>query len=181
MAEPIFKMSKPKPEDFGGKEFWENIFAVGLLKKECPVCHRPAEVSMYKSRNWVPQAKCPEHGERSCLRSEFFAELKIKEPAKFVPFALTFTSRMSYENKQMMTGLANDTLSKYLHVIERGGLVHQEQIQNGEIMLGGDGKVVEMDEKLLTVNKYHKGGTPARTSRSLGWSRLMRQSNESRT
>ena len=78
MAEPILRVAKSRHDDFGGKEFLENIFAVGMLKKECPVCHRPAEVAMYQSRNWVPQAKCTEHGERSCLTSGFFAELKIR-------------------------------------------------------------------------------------------------------
>ena len=158
MAEPVFKLSKPKPDSFGGKEFWENLFEVGLIQKECPVCHRPAEVSMYKSRNWVPQAKCPEHGERSCLSSGFFAEMNIKEPAKFVHFALTYASRMSRENWQMMAGLANDTVSKFLHIVE--DCMDETVVQamrDGEMLLGGEGVVVEIDEKILTVNKYHKG------------------------
>ena len=161
----IIKLARPSPDSFGGKEFWENLFRVGLIKKECPVCHRPAEVSMYKSRNWVPQAKCPEHGERSCLKSGFFEELKIKEPAKFVHFALTYTSRMSSENSQMMAGLADDTLSKYLHVIEEGmDEFVKNQINDGEMLLGGDGKVVEIDEKLLTINKSNRGRIPPKIS-----------------
>ena len=36
MAEPVFKLNKPKPDDFGGKAFLENLFAVGLLQKVCP-------------------------------------------------------------------------------------------------------------------------------------------------
>ena len=110
MGDPIIKLARPSPDSFGGKQFWESFIQVGLIKKECPVCHRPAEVSMYKSRNWVPQAKCPEHGERSCLTSGFFAELKVKEPAKFVLFAMMYACRMSCENTQMMAGLADDTV-----------------------------------------------------------------------
>ena len=158
MAEPIFKLAKPKPDDFGGKVFWENLIAVGLLKEECPVCHRPAEVAMYQSRNWVPHAKCTEHGERSCLTSGFFAELKIKEPAKFVKFAMMYASRMSYDNIQMMAGLADDMTSKFLHIIEDCmDETIVQGMQHGEMMLGGDGKVVEIDEKVLTINKYHRG------------------------
>ena len=44
MAQPIFKLVKPKPDGFGGKEFWENFFAVGQLEKECPSCHHPDQV-----------------------------------------------------------------------------------------------------------------------------------------
>ena len=106
----------------------------------------------------MPQAKCPEHGERSCLSSGFFAELNIKEPAKFVRFAMTYASRMSSTNSQMMAGLADDTVSKYLRVIEEGTDESiKGQIQNGEMMLGGDGNVVEIDEKQLTINKHHRG------------------------
>ena len=80
--EPILKRKKVKPDDFGGKDFWETLFRVGLIKKECPVCHVPTEVSMYKTRNWIPQTKCPEHRGLSCLKTGFFAEMNFKEPAK---------------------------------------------------------------------------------------------------
>ena len=80
MATPSFKLKNITPESFGGKEFLESLFLVGLIKKECPVCHRPAEVSMFQSRSWVPQAKCPEHGERSCLMSVFSPRWASKSP-----------------------------------------------------------------------------------------------------
>ena len=44
MAQPIFKLNKPKPDDFGRKEFSENLSAVCLTKPECPMGHRPAQV-----------------------------------------------------------------------------------------------------------------------------------------
>ena len=51
MAEPEFKQEKIGPNFFGGRRFWENLLLTGLIKKEYPVCHQPAEVAMYESKN----------------------------------------------------------------------------------------------------------------------------------
>ena len=161
MAEPTFTQKKIGPEDFGGKEFCETLFQVGLIKKECPVCHVPGEVSMYKARNWIPQTKCPEHRGRSCLKTGFFAEMNLKEPAKFVQYALAYTSGMTSENARMMAGVAEKTAAKFHRAIEESMDEYiTRRIQAGEMLLGGDGKVVEIDEKELTVNKYNKGRLP---------------------
>ena len=37
-----------------------------------------------------------------------------------------------------------------------------QRIQAGDMLLGGDGKVVEIDEKELTVNKNNKGRLPSK-------------------
>ena len=90
-----------------------------------------------------------------------FSEMGIKEPAKFVHFAMTYSSRMSRENSKMMAGIADRTVSKYLHVLEEAMDEYMKQrVQAGDMLLGGDGKVVEIDEKELTINKNHKGRIP---------------------
>ena len=163
MAELVLKRKKVKPDDFGGKEFWRALFRVGLIKEECPVCHVPAPVSMYKSRNWIPQTKCREHIGLSCLKTGFFAERKFKEPAAFVQYALAYTSRMSSENAQLMAGVSEKTASKFHRAIEEGMDEYiVQRIQAGDMLLGGDGKVVEIDEKQLTINKNHKGRLPSK-------------------
>ena len=162
IAEPRFTQ-KIGPEDFGGKEFWENLILTGLIKKECPVCHQPAEVAMYGSKNWVPLTKCPEHLERSCLAVGFFKEFSIKEPAKFVQFARGYVGRMSSENAQMFATVAEKTSLKFVNAIEDCMDEYiVQKIQAGEMVLGGDRKVVEIDEKELTINKYNRGRLPSK-------------------
>ena len=74
---------------------------------------------------------------------------------------MTYSSRMSRENSKMMAGIADRTVSKYLHVLEEAMDEYMKQrVQAGDMLLGGDGKVVEIDEKELTINKNHKGRIP---------------------
>ena len=63
----------------------------------------------------------------------------------------------------MMAGVAPKTSLKFINDIEDGvdEFVHQ-RIQAGDMLLGGDGKVVEIDEKQLTINKNNKGRRPSK-------------------
>ena len=93
----------------------------------------------------------------------FFKEFKLKEPAKFVQFAKGYIGRMSSENARMMAGVAPKTSLKFINDIEdcMDEYVLQ-RIQAGDMLLGGDGKVVEIDEKELTINKNNKGRLPSK-------------------
>ena len=168
MAEPEFKLQKT-PQSFGGKTFWEGLFDVGLIARRCPMCGREARVVMYPSRNYVPKACCPLHGRKSCLSTGFFAHEPVKEPAKFVHFGIGYVERASSDLKRIMTGMDADTETKFRKIIEETMDEYIDQkVRSGEMLLGGDGKVVEIDEMEITVNKNHKGRLPSKKIRVLG-------------
>ena len=148
------------PESFGGKTFFENLFKIGLIKKQCPVCGRETEVEMYKSRNFIPLAVCPEHGKRSCLGAGFFVQENIKEPASFINYVRMYTRRMHRSDIQFLGGFSNYTM-KFGDIVETAMIrTINDMIQNGDFKLGGNGKVVEVDEMCLSPAKYGRGRRP---------------------
>ena len=106
------------PESFGGEEFWENLFKLGLIKKQCPVCGCKTDVAMYESKHFIPLAKCPDHGKRSCLTEGFFAQEDIKEPANFINYVRMYTKGMHRSDIQFLGGLSNDTMVKFGDILE---------------------------------------------------------------
>ena len=153
--------SKCTPESFGGKVFWENLIKIGLVKEQCPVCHQKVDVEMYKSRNYVPTAKCPDHGNRSCLTAGFFAQEDIKEPANFINYVRMYTRMMHRSDIQFIGGFSNDLMEKFQDVVETAMIrTVDNMILSGDLELGGTGKIVESDEMCLSTAKYGRGRRP---------------------
>ena len=149
--------SRCTPESFGGKVFWDNLIRIGLIKKQCPVCNRDAEVVMYASKNYIPIAVCPVHGKRSCLGAGFFAQENIKEPASFINYVRMYTRRMHRSDIQFLGGFSNDTMVKFGDIVETAMIrTIDHMIQNGDFKLGGDGKVVEIDEMCRSCAKFDR-------------------------
>ena len=118
LMDDISFASRCTPESFGGKVFWENMFKLGLVKKQCPVCHCETEVDMYESKHFVPLAKCPDHGKRSCLGAGFFAKEDIKEPASFINYVRMFTRTMHRSDIKFIGGFSNDLMVKFWNIVE---------------------------------------------------------------
>ena len=149
--------SRCTPESFGGKVFWENLIKIGLVKKQCPVCGVGAEVVMYESRNYIPIAVCPIHGKRSCLGAGFFAQENIREPASFINYVRMYSRRMHRSDIQFLGGFSNDPMVKFGDIVETAMIRTIDiMIQNGDFKLGGDGKVVEIDEMCRSCAKFDR-------------------------
>ena len=169
VAEPEFKRKKPTPDDFGGPAFWDALLKVGLLSKRCSVCGEECEVVMYPSRKCAPQTKCSRYGRLSCQSAGFFANELIKEPAKFVQYCISYIEQEKGKSKRRAAGICENTEARYRKAIEESMAAYMsQQVQNGAMMLGGEGKVVEIDEMELTVNKNHRGRRPSKKIWVLG-------------
>ena len=153
--------SRCTPESFGGEAFWQNQFKLGLIKKQCPVCGRDTDVEMYESKHFIPLAKCPDHGKRSCLTAGFFAEEDIREPANFINYVRMYTRRMHPSDIQFIGSFSNDTMGKFGDIVETAMIrTVDNMIQSGDLKLGGTGKAVEIDEMCLSTAKYGRGRRP---------------------
>ena len=154
---------KITPEMFGGKLFWDCLLDIGLLSRCCPVCGLEVPIVSYKSKNHIPYTFCPVHKRRSCMSHGFFAEHKIDDPAKFVFFVGCYARRMSRVSIQTIGGFSDETMAKYRDIVEKAMLnVVDNEVRNGQMLLGGDGKVVEIDEAYLVENKNGRGRVPTK-------------------
>ena len=60
-------------------------------------------------------------------------------------------------------------MTKYQRIVERTMVkTIDDLVQDGSMMLGGAGKVVEVDEAYFTVEKYGRGRTPSKKVWILG-------------
>ena len=154
---------KITPELFGGKLFWDCLLEIGLLSKCCPVCGKEVPVVSYQSKNFIPYTFCPTHKRRSCMSHGFFAKHNIDDPAKFVFFVGCYARRMSRVTTQFMGGFSDATMSKYRDIVEKTMIdVVDKAVETGDMLLGGDCKVVEVDEAYLVENKYGRGRVPTK-------------------
>ena len=149
------------PESFGGKVFWDNLIKLGLVPTTCPECGREGPFKMYPSHHFVPIVNCPVHQKRSCLGAGFFHDLVIQEPASFIAYVNMYVGGMQRSDIKSVTGLSNDQMVKFQHIVESTMIkTVDDMVARGEMMLGGEGKVVEIDEMCLTSTKYGRGRRP---------------------
>ena len=153
--------SRFMPESFGWKAFWDNLIKLGLVQTRCPLCGREGPVKMYPSRHFVPVVNCPVHQRRSCLGAGFFHDQVIQEPASFIAYVKMYVGGMQRSDIQFIGGFSNDQMVKFQHIVESTMIkTIDDMVERGEMMLGGEGKVVEIDEMCLTSTKYGRGRRP---------------------
>ena len=76
---------------------------------------------------------------------------------------LCFVLRVPVKAISGLTGSKEETITKYLKVIKDSICVSfEEQLRNENVMFGGEGKVVEIDEAFLSRRKYYRGRKQAK-------------------
>ena len=68
---------------------------------------------------------------------------------------------MSRVTTQFIGGFSDATMSKYRDIVEKTMIdVVDKVVETGDMLLGGDGKVVEVDEAYIVENKNWSGRVP---------------------
>ena len=86
-----------------------------------------------------------------------------------------YVRRMQRSDIQFIGGFSNDLMVRFQDVVETAMVkTIGDMVERGELMLGGEGKAVEIDEMCLTSTKYGRGRRPDQEVWVLGWSRSTR-------
>ena len=150
-------------DSFGGRE---NVFIflsqVGISSTSCPDCHAPCAIEYLKDRQ-MPRHRCSCGCRRSCLTGTVFDLHKIDDIPLFIFVMRCYVLRVPVKAISGLTGSKEETITKYLTLIKDSIRVcFEDQIRNENIMFGGEGKVVEIDEAFLSRRKYYRGRKQAK-------------------
>ena len=150
-------------DSFGGPEVvFDYLCKLGVLCTECPKGHGSCKAQHLADRS-LPQMRCSCGYRGSCLRGSLFEKHKIDDVPLFLFVLRCFILRVPTKSVVGITGSKMDTIAKYLKVIrEAMCLCIDEAIRDPSFMLGGEGKVVEVDEAFVCHSKYHRGRPEAK-------------------
>ena len=156
------KISK---EYFGGKEaFYRALMDVGLIAKSCQCSSTDLTLYFERGKNF-PRAYCKGCGKRSLSlnNGSVFQTYGIADIPAFIFVCNCFVMNVPFEATVILSGLDSGTVQKYIdHITKSVDLIIKDENCAMEGMLGGDGKVVEIDEVFVSKRKYNKGRMPAK-------------------
>ena len=143
-------------ETFGGeKAVMEKLADLWLLSKTCPTHHIVGSWCFEKDRKF-PRVFCPKcDGKFYSAESSALATNSIGDVALFLFVALCFSLRISQKAIIAMAGCEARTVKKYQDAIRQALCPSIEaEKRAGNLLLGGVGKTVEVDEVFVSKRKY---------------------------
>ena len=146
-------------DSFGGRtKVVDFLFKYGLLSRVCPGCHEEKPLLKEKGRT-VPRFYCGTCKRKVCCSENSAFEWKrIRNIPLFIFVAHCFTLRVNTKAIQALSGADYRTVRRYITAL-RDALCASVRKKHllGELKLGGEGKVVEVDETFLCHRKYNVG------------------------
>ena len=146
-------------DSFGGRQTVVNFLAEkGLLNKTCPFCHEEGTVLNETGRG-IPRFYCPCRKMKfSCAVGTAFNWKQVRNIPLFIFVALCFCLRVNVKSIQALSGADYRTVKRYITVLREAlSACAKKEHREGRLKLGGEGKVVEVDEMFVCHRKYHRG------------------------
>ena len=150
---------------YGGREGCiERLFDLGLLDPLCKKCQKRVK-PRFVGKRFFPRTYCPECHNivESCRNGSIFEAEKIEFIPAFLFVLDSVLLRTPMNFIQRFSGLQPETARKYVGVVrDMMADTTRNLYRSWEGQLGGPGKVVEIDEAILTTNKNHVGRLQAK-------------------
>ena len=145
-------------DSFGGKPaVHQFLFGVGLLHRDCPECGRRGRIEQVKNMEF-PRLRCRCGNRQSCKNSTCLRDNGLGDVPLFQFVVKCFILRVSTKAIVELSGAHEDTIHNYLKLIRDVPCTSFDQESwNPNIMFGGEGKIVEVDEAFVCRRKYGKG------------------------
>ena len=151
-------------DSFGGKTKVLNfLFEHGLLNRKCPKCGQEKEPMKEEGRA-IPRCKCGPCDVRFCCSKNMPLRWgKISNIPLFLFVVNCFVLRVNMKTMQALSGADYRTVRRYLTAIRDAiSASARKKHEMGQQKLGGEGKVVEVDEMFLCHSKYNVGRRPVK-------------------
>ena len=134
------------------------LFERKLLNKTCPSCHKERPV-YFETGKTIPRFRCSRCNVRMyCTTNTAIEWNMVRDIPLFIFVAHCFCERVSTKAIMALTGADYRTIQSYITTFREAlcAAVKEKRL-SGELMLGGPGKVVEIDEMFLSHRKYKRG------------------------
>ena len=153
-----------KPSFGTNEQIWDKLVELGFFP-DCPTCsscNRPLVVRKYRPRLHF-SVKCTNPACKKYTGLLDDTQLwHVKNIRNFFAAATTFVSNSKVSVLQAQTTLDAKTWANYKFRLQTTVNQTLEKMKaEGHMKLGGEGKIVEVDECKLHSSKYHKGHTPS--------------------
>ena len=146
-------------DTFGGeREVMDFLLHIGMLNNVCSVCHQVVPVK-YEKGSPFPRIDCPVCSPRpSCATNSALDLSHIRNVPLFLFVASCFSLHVSTKAIMCLTGAHYRTVKKYIGCIQKAMCEKiRKERSEGRMMLGGQGKIVEIDEMFVCGRKYGRG------------------------
>ena len=148
----------------GRKGCVKRLFDLGLLDPLCKRCKKEVTLK-FVAKRFFPKTYCPEchHEVESCRNGSIFDAENILFIPAFLFILDSVLLRVPMNFIQRFSGLQPETARRYVGVVRKMMADTTRNLyRSWEGQLGGPGKVVEVDEAILTTNKNHVGRLQAK-------------------
>ena len=169
----------PGPAFGGLARVTKVLFTLGCFQQEetCPKCNHTCKLKTDTRMKKLKDGSEREYTEMSfrCTRRKCQTRIhfvdrtiwaNIKDRILFIFVVNAFLNRSSTQSIVNNTGCKAKTAEKYLKIIKKS-LFLENEFEKREMLLGGDGETVQIDESCVFSRKYGVGGV-LETSRH-GW------------
>ena len=135
----------------------------GLLNNKCPHCGEKGTLQHEKSDN-IPRFYCPcKQVKFSCSTGSQFQKAEIRDLPLFLFIARCMCLRVREKAIQCLSGADVRTVRSCINAIREAMRERvKKEFDEGRLKLGGDGKVVKIDEMFVCHRKYHRGRRQAK-------------------